>query len=86
MIYMSEDEFSKLPPIVFELKGKVRWKILPEDYFENRQRGYWNNRIYLDETSGATFGSNAMRNHDFYFDLDKRSLGIAKADCDKQLW
>lgn len=38
-------------------------------------------RIYVDEPSGAVLGANAMLNHDVYFDIENRRLGVARATC-----
>ena len=39
------------------------------------------NRIYVDEPRGAVLGSNVMMDHDVYFDIAKRRLGVARATC-----
>jgi hypothetical protein len=38
-------------------------------------------RMYVTEPRGAVLGSNAMMDHDVYFDVANRRLGIAKASC-----
>ena len=39
------------------------------------------NRLYLDEVGGCVLGGNAMAGHDILFDVGRRRVGIAEADC-----
>jgi len=43
------------------------------------------NRIYLDESRGAVLGSNAMLDHELFFDEENLRIGIATADCGSSL-
>lgn len=87
------EEFRKLPAIIFELDGGLRWEVEPLNYMEDvsdntrlsqtpwhGKRGFIS-RIYVTEPKGAVLGSNAMMNHDIYFDIANRRLGVAKASC-----
>ena len=38
-------------------------------------------RIYLTEASGAVLGANFMTDHNVVFDIDRKRVGFAKADC-----
>ena len=80
------DEVSTMPMISFELKGGLRWIVHPKNYFESLGNNLWKNRIYLDEPSGAVFGSNTMLDHDVFFDLENNRLGVAEADCNLNVW
>jgi hypothetical protein len=87
------EQFSKLPSITFELDGGVHWEVEPFKYMEDvadntrvslepwhGKRGFIS-RMYLTEPRGAVLGSNAMVDHDVYFDIANRRLGVAKASC-----
>ena len=89
------EEFRKLPTIAFELDGGLRWEVEPLNYMEDvsdnnntllsqtpwhGKRGFIS-RMYVTEPKGAVLGSNAMMNHDIYFDIVNRRLGVAKASC-----
>lgn len=39
------------------------------------------NRIYLDEPNGCVLGANAMFGHDILFDITRKRIGLARADC-----
>lgn len=44
------------------------------------KRGF-TSRIYVDEPHGAVLGANMMIDHDVYFDIANRRLGVARAKC-----
>lgn len=44
------------------------------------KRGF-TSRIYVDEPHGAVLGANMMMDHDVYFDIANRRLGVARAEC-----
>jgi hypothetical protein len=87
------EQFSKLPSITFELYGGLRWEVKPSMYMEDvanntrlflepwhGKRGFIS-RMYVTEPNGSVLGSNAMMNHELYFDIANRRLGIAKSRC-----
>lgn len=87
------EQFEKLPIVTFELDGGLRWEVEPSKYMEDvsdnksssqtrwhGKRGFIS-RIYVTEPKGAVLGSNAMMDHDVYFDVANRRLGVAKANC-----
>lgn len=87
------EQFTKLPSITFELDGGVNWEVEPFKYMEDAadntrlslepwhgKRGFIS-RMYVTEPRGAVLGSNVLVDHDVYFDVANRRLGIAKASC-----
>lgn len=87
------EQFEKLPTVTFELDGGLSWEMEPSKYMEDvgdntrssqtrwhGKRGFIS-RIYVNEPKGAVLGSNAMMEHDVYFDIANRRLGVAKANC-----
>jgi transcription elongation factor Elf1 len=87
------EEFRQLPTITFELGGGLRWEVEPMNYMEDvsdntrlsltpwhGKRGFIS-RMYVNEPKGAVLGSNAMMNHELYFDISNRRMGVAKASC-----
>ena len=86
------EQFKRLPSITFLLEGGVMWEIEASNYMEDAsdntrisqswhgKRGFIS-RLYVNEPKGAVLGSNAMINHNIYFDITNRRLGVAKASC-----
>jgi hypothetical protein len=75
------------------LDGGLRWEVEPMNYMEDVSDNTrlsltpWHgklgfiSRIYVNEPKGAVLGSNAMMNHELYFDISNRRMGVAKASC-----
>lgn len=57
------------------------WKIPATQYMEKSKNGKYCSSVYLSEPSGGVIGANLMLNHDVIFDVDKKRVGFAQADC-----
>mmetsp|Transcript_28042 Transcript_28042/g.56089 ORF Transcript_28042/g.56089 Transcript_28042/m.56089 type:complete len:102 (+) Transcript_28042:2-307(+) len=56
--------------------------ILDFPYYERWNGTYsFVSRIYVDEPHGAVLGSNVMMDHDVYFDVDNKRIGVARSIC-----
>mmetsp|Transcript_23948 Transcript_23948/g.36230 ORF Transcript_23948/g.36230 Transcript_23948/m.36230 type:complete len:493 (+) Transcript_23948:51-1529(+) len=91
-------EYEKLPSISFQFANNVTLTVDPESYMESvststtLSRDPWEgtrelvNRIYIDEPTGAVLGANTMLGHDILFDIQGKQVGLAKADCDSEIY
>lgn len=77
-----------LPDLVFVLTGGFRLVVPAASYLEGAsplvtglvQKVYVSPRLFFDDGQ-PVLGSNAMLDHDFFYDSTTRRLGIAPSDC-----
>ena len=91
------EQFEQLPDLKIELSNGYMWTIGRHAYMETYEKKAENrvldmkngwsgaalmfNTVNVDEPSGAVLGANAMIGHDLLFDIEEKTLGIAKATC-----
>jgi len=91
-------EYEKLPSLTFKFENNVTLTVQPDSYMESvsaskiLSRDPWEgtielvNRIYIDEPTGAVLGANTMLGYDILFDIEGKQVGLAKADCDTEIY
>ena len=85
--------FLRLPEITIELANNVTLRMQPKYYMEGALEAPipWKgereliHRVYVDESSGAVIGLNALMDYDVYFDAQDGQVGVAPADCAKPI-